>query len=149
MRILECAHSGKGKLPETWRGKKKKSTGLRKKAKRMWVVQVGNGEEGVKNLFVLGRSKKMEVAAADSLIICFIEVSWSWEEKGAHCTFRGVGGSEGGSCSRMVPGCEKAAPCTPPLPPEMSGSRARGSCKPGLARAPPERLGAFKSSSAG
>lgn len=34
-----------------------KNTRLRKKAKRMWVVQVGNGGEGVKNLFVV-RGKK-------------------------------------------------------------------------------------------
>lgn len=34
----------------------KKPARLRKKAKRMWVVQVGNGEEGAKNL--CGERKK-------------------------------------------------------------------------------------------
>lgn len=84
-----------------WEGKAakdlEKNTRLRKKAKRMWVVQVGNGEEGVKNLFVVRRKKKMEITAADSLVIvCFVEVSWSCREgaRGAHRTFNrcvGVG----------------------------------------------------------
>lgn len=62
----------------------------------MWVVQVGNGTNGVKNLFVVRGKKKMESTAADSLVIvCFVEVSQSCREKrpcGAHLTFqRGVG----------------------------------------------------------
>jgi len=44
-----------------WEGKAakepEKKTRLRKKAKRMWAAQVGNGEEGVKNLFLV-RGKK-------------------------------------------------------------------------------------------
>ena len=61
-------------------------------------MQVGNREEGVKNLFVVRGKKKMEITAADSLVIvCFVEVSWSCREKGArgaHRTFKrrvGVG----------------------------------------------------------
>lgn len=47
----------------------------------MWVAQVSHGEEGVKNLFVWRGSKKIEIAAADSLvIICFTGVSWSCEK---------------------------------------------------------------------
>lgn len=47
----------------------------------MWVVQVSHGEEGVKNLFVWRGNKKIEIAAADSLvIICFMGVSWNFEK---------------------------------------------------------------------
>lgn len=78
LRILEYSYSGKGTLPKTWI----KTTRLRKKAKRMWVVQVGNGTNGVKNLFVERGKKKMESTAADSLVIvCFVEVSQSCREE--------------------------------------------------------------------
>lgn len=68
----------------------------------MWVVQVGNGEEGVKNLFVVRGKKKMIITAANSLVIvCFVEVSWSCREKGPrgiHHTFkRRVGAGADGS----------------------------------------------------
>lgn len=65
LRILECSYSGKGTLPKTWI----KTTRLRKKVKRMWVVQVGNRMNGVKNLFVVRGKNEMVSAAADSLVI--------------------------------------------------------------------------------
>lgn len=47
----------------------------------MWVAQVSHGDEGVKNLFVWRGNKKIEIAAADNLlIICFTGVSWSCEK---------------------------------------------------------------------
>lgn len=58
----------------------------------MWVVQVGNEMNGVKNLFVVRGKEKMESTAADSLVmVCFVEVSQSCREKrpcGAHLTFQ-------------------------------------------------------------
>lgn len=57
---------------------------------KLWVVQVGKGTNGVKNLFVVKGKKKTESTAADSLVIvCFVEVSQSCREKrppGAHLT---------------------------------------------------------------
>lgn len=92
LRILECSYSGKGTLPKTWI----KTTRLRKKVERMWVVQVGNRMNGVKNLIAVRGKKKMVSTAADSLVIvCFVEVSQSCREKrphGAHLIFqRSVG----------------------------------------------------------
>lgn len=47
-------------------------------------------EKKVQKIFVVREKKKMEITAADSLvIICFVEVIWSFREKGA-CGAHGI-----------------------------------------------------------
>lgn len=82
-----------------------KKTKLRKKAKGMWVVQVSNREEGVKNLSVVQAKNEMEITAADSVSLSACGVGWSG---------RGRGGSR---CQRWG---TRASPVS--LPPGMLSS---------------------------
>lgn len=66
----------------------------------MWVVQVGNREEGVKNLSVVQAKKKMEITAADSpVIVCGVESA------GAAGAGEAAGASAGGTraCPASLP----------------------------------------------
>lgn len=105
-----------------------KTTRLRKKAKRMWVVQVGNREEGVKNLFVVRGTENMEITAADGpVILCSVEVSW--REKGLmeHIAASGMGADGSLRCWGQAASAAWGELCTRDAQQHRAGGKYRPS----------------------